>query len=496
MSPGARIFTFGNFVLDSSTRQLTRSGHPVPLSEHQLDVLLQLVSRPGEIVTKSALIDAAWPDVAVTDNSLEQAISGLRKALGDPDRGLRSGDRGPRIETVPRRGYRFCGDVTRSEARASDAELAAILEPHRALVEGRAALETLERAAVERATRAFEMVIAQAPDHASAHLGLANAHVMHFESTRADAMPDAEALARGGHHAREACRLDPESGDAWATLALVHHHTGFATQAIAAARRAVSVEPDNWRHHFRLAYVAWGEERLRAAHRTLTLFPGFPLAHLLAASVYVARQAFDLADRELRAGAAAQDAQQGAHAFSSVGSHWLLGLVRLARGDEAQALDTLRRELAFEADGQLYARECVANTWYAIGAVHLRRREQPEAVSAFQHALERVPSHPLAMIGLSSASEARAGKEALALIRRRLDQLDGAGRGVDGAIGHAVLALTAGDPGGAAAMLDKALGSAPGGNAGWLIPVDPLLNVAAHTSVFASALARLRSRAG
>ena len=43
----------------------------------------------------------------------------------------------------------------------------------------------------------------------------------------------------------------------------------------------MTLEPDNWRHHFRLSFVSWGEERLRAAHRTLALLPDFPLAHWL-----------------------------------------------------------------------------------------------------------------------------------------------------------------------------------------------------------------------
>jgi DNA-binding winged helix-turn-helix (wHTH) protein len=486
-----QTYLFGDFELDASRKRLTRNGDPVALTEHQADVLMHLLSRPGEIVTKDALIDAAWQGLAVTDNSVEQAVSALRRKLGS------AAARTTMIETVPRRGYRFRGEVTRADSRASDAELAAILEPHRALLEGRAALETLERAAVDRAMQAFEMVVTRAPDHVSAHLGLANACVMHFETTRADEIPDADALVRAGHHAREACRLDPQSGDAWAALAMALHHTRHGVQAIAAARRAVMLEPDNWRHHFRLAYVAWGEERLHAAHRTLDLFPGFALAHWLGATVYVARQAFDRAELELRAGAAAQDAQQVAAAFSSVGSHWLLGLVHLARGDEDHALDELQRELAFETTGHLYARECVSNTWYAIGALQLRRGRRSDAAIAFEHALERVPSHVLAMIGLSIVVDRADQPDALhARIRRRLDQLAASGLAVESAIARAARAIAAGGPEDAAMILSEALAAAPTGTAGWVIPVDPLLNISAHEPAFVHVLARLRTRAG
>jgi tetratricopeptide (TPR) repeat protein len=400
------------------------------------------------------------------------------------------------IDTVPRRGYRFTADVAREESRTSDAELEALLEPYRAWVEGRAALETLERDAVLRAEQAFTAIVARAPEYASAHLGLANACVMHFEATRADAVPDADALVRAGHHAKEACRLDPQSGEAWATLALVHYRSGMGVQAIAAARRAVMLEPDNWRHHFRLASVGWGEERLRAAHRALQLFPDFALAHFLAATVHIARSAFDFAEQELRAGAAAQDKQQGSHAFTSVGLHWLLGLARLARGDEQDGLDQLQRELAFESAGHLYSRECAANTWYAIGAVMLRQGRRSDASGAFEHALDRVPAHLQAMIGLSTVCDPSPEREALHdNIAQRVAQFAEAGLVVDAAIGRAAMLAATGAPDAAAPLLDEALSAAPNGSAGWLIPVEPLLNVPAREDAFAQVLARLRTRA-
>ena len=300
----------------------------------------------------------------------------------------------------------------------------------------------------------------------------------------------------GGGEAAFVVGVDAQSGEAWATLALVHYRSGLGVQAIAAARRAVTLEPDNWRHHFRLAYVGWGEERLRASHRALTLFPGFALAHFLSATVHVARQAFDFAEQELRAGAAAQDAQQGSHTFTSVGSHWLLGLVRLARGDEKEALDELRRELAFESAGHLYSPECVANTWYAIGALLLRQGRPSDAAGAFEHALERLPAHLLAMVGLSVVCDPSPEREVLhAAIARRIGQLAEAGLVVDAATGRAAMAAGTGGPEDAAPLLDQALGAAPGGAAGWLIPVDPLLNVTAREQAFAQLLARLRTRA-
>src|SRR5262249_8628656 len=148
-------------------------------------------------------------DVAVTDNSLEQAISALRRVIGDGGEGT------PSIQTVARQGYRFVGDVTRRAARASDEALGDLLAPHRPGVDGRAAIETLERDQIVRARTAFERVLTSAPDQPSAHVGLANACILQFEMTRTDARPDAAALAIATHHAREACRLSPDYAEAW-----------------------------------------------------------------------------------------------------------------------------------------------------------------------------------------------------------------------------------------------------------------------------------------
>ena len=177
MPTGAR-FVFEPFELDPARRRLTASGEPLAISERQLDVLLLLVARAGQIISKDDLLQVGWKDVAVGDNSLEQAISGLRRLLG-----------AGHIETVPRRGYRFGVPVTRMAPRESDAGLDALLAPHRAFIEGRAALETLEGDRVARAREVFESAVRSAPDSAPAHVGLANACVMQFEMTRVDPAP-------------------------------------------------------------------------------------------------------------------------------------------------------------------------------------------------------------------------------------------------------------------------------------------------------------------
>jgi DNA-binding winged helix-turn-helix (wHTH) protein len=148
--PTGACFVFEPFELDPARRRLTAFGEPILISDRQLDVLLLLVSRAGQIISKDDLLQAGWQDVAVGDNSVEQAISSLRRRLGTHPSGIAY------IETVPRRGYRFAVDVARMAPRESDARLDALLAPHRAFIEGRALLETLEADRVGRARDVFE----------------------------------------------------------------------------------------------------------------------------------------------------------------------------------------------------------------------------------------------------------------------------------------------------------------------------------------------------
>src|SRR5919198_1440421 len=142
-------YRFGPFELDSTRRRLMRAGEPVLVSDRHLEILSLLAANAGQVISKDELIEAAWKDVAVADNSIEQAISGLRKTLGHQPDGSQY------IETLTRRGYRFRAPVERGTPRQSDALLDAALAPYRAFVEGRAALETLDRDAVGRARDEF-----------------------------------------------------------------------------------------------------------------------------------------------------------------------------------------------------------------------------------------------------------------------------------------------------------------------------------------------------
>jgi TolB-like protein len=96
-----RCFAFGPFVLNPEVGTLLRKGVPVPVPYRASLLLTAFLNRPGEVLTKSDLIDAAWQGAAVEESNLAVQIAALRKLLGQPPEG------GEWIATVPRVGYRF-----------------------------------------------------------------------------------------------------------------------------------------------------------------------------------------------------------------------------------------------------------------------------------------------------------------------------------------------------------------------------------------------------
>ena len=98
-------YTFGPYLLDVPTRALLRDGESLALTAKVFDTLLALVRNRDRVVAKEELLQLVWPDAFVSEDSLTQSVSVLRRTLGD-----RSGQ--PQfIATVPRRGYRFVAVV-------------------------------------------------------------------------------------------------------------------------------------------------------------------------------------------------------------------------------------------------------------------------------------------------------------------------------------------------------------------------------------------------
>ncbi|HZS98850.1 MAG TPA: winged helix-turn-helix domain-containing protein [Terriglobales bacterium] len=112
-----RILRFGSFEANLQAGELRKQGLKVRLQDQPFQILAMLLERPGELVTRQEIHQKLWPaDTFVDfDHGLNNAINRLREALGD------SAETPRFIETLPRKGYRFIGQVS-EEGQLAEAE--------------------------------------------------------------------------------------------------------------------------------------------------------------------------------------------------------------------------------------------------------------------------------------------------------------------------------------------------------------------------------------
>ncbi|MGH9839161.1 MAG: AAA family ATPase [Blastocatellia bacterium] len=111
-----RPIVFPPFRLDTANQQLWRGEETLALRPKTFAVLVYLLERPGQLVTKEELLDACWPDTTMTYTVLKVCIREIREALGDDAKSPRF------IETAHRRGYRFIGKVEEEREREREGQ--------------------------------------------------------------------------------------------------------------------------------------------------------------------------------------------------------------------------------------------------------------------------------------------------------------------------------------------------------------------------------------
>jgi Tol biopolymer transport system component/DNA-binding winged helix-turn-helix (wHTH) protein len=101
-----RLLRFGDFEADLRSGELRKAGVKLKFGGQPFQVLAILLEQPGEVVTREELQKRLWPDTFVdVDHNLNTAINKIREVLGDSAESPRF------VETLPRRGYRFIGEV-------------------------------------------------------------------------------------------------------------------------------------------------------------------------------------------------------------------------------------------------------------------------------------------------------------------------------------------------------------------------------------------------
>jgi cholera toxin transcriptional activator len=135
-SEPARRYRFGAFEADASTGELRRQGIRIKLHAQPFQVLLMLLERPGEVLSREEISRALWSDDTFVDydHGVNSAVNRIREALGDAANSPRF------VETLARRGYRFVAPVEAIAGEADQPTPSAHLDPPQSTSETEARL--------------------------------------------------------------------------------------------------------------------------------------------------------------------------------------------------------------------------------------------------------------------------------------------------------------------------------------------------------------------
>ncbi len=264
----------GDIVFDPETRGLRHAdGRPAQLRNKSKEVLRVLAEQPGQVISKSDLLDRVWPDVTVSDESLVQCIADIRRLIGKDARQI--------IETVPREGYRLTLPPVRTQRPRSRTPLiSALVGSAAVLVAVWALWPDLPRKA---APVADTVARAKPPgtDSTEAYLQVLQGRVS------ANRFDSNESLV-AERHFRTAIELDPTYARAHAelgTLFAVRFENDWTVleeadkaKAFYFAEKAVELDPDLWLGHYALGrlHSLFSDLGLAETHlvRAMALDPG------------------------------------------------------------------------------------------------------------------------------------------------------------------------------------------------------------------------------
>lgn len=195
-------YRFGPFTIDCQRQRLLGGEQPLPLTARTFDLLLALVQRRGQLVSKDELLRIVWGDVAVTEANLTQQIFVLRRLLDEQNHF---------IVTVPRRGYRFVATVVENSGHAPPTPAAA------AHLKARYYMSRRTPGGFTQAIRYLNRAIGYDPLYAPAYADLAHCHAL----DAATSLPRADRMALAKAAALKALELDDALAEAHAALASI-----------------------------------------------------------------------------------------------------------------------------------------------------------------------------------------------------------------------------------------------------------------------------------
>ncbi|MEM9045422.1 MAG: winged helix-turn-helix domain-containing protein [Pseudomonadota bacterium] len=256
-----QALTVGRWQIDRTSREVSDGHLARRLSPRAMGVLLQLVEAQGIVVSRTDLLEAVWPDIHVSDESLTQAVAELRRVLGKDDRCRQY------IETVPKAGYRLSMQVRLYAESLED--IPAIQDgydgskqrvaAHLAVTEARRLARNKGLLAVAEIDRLIEEAVATAPK--TAHVQAEYALQMVCAAVH---VGDRSArLALAAEAANDAVRLRPDQLPSRRSLGFVQGMTNDMDGALSSFSACLAIDPDDFETHYLAAKVCMGSGYLR-----------------------------------------------------------------------------------------------------------------------------------------------------------------------------------------------------------------------------------------
>lgn len=264
MKPGS--FQLGEVVFDPDLRSLTYlDGRPAQLRNKSKEVLVHLLNNRNHTVTKEELLKSIWSDVTVSDESLVQCISDIRRIIGEDARHI--------LETIPRKGYRI--NTKEPEGRSHRTVLAATVAVVVVAVAGASVIHWRTQDAVSDPPHPTSVETTQHPPgtvSTQAYLevlkGLVSANRFSLD----------ESLA-AERHFRRAIDLDPNFARAYGELGIllaVRFENDWSVlvdadkeKALFYAEKAASLDPESWLAQYALGRLHSVFSDLEAAEKHL-----------------------------------------------------------------------------------------------------------------------------------------------------------------------------------------------------------------------------------
>lgn len=206
-------YRFGPFRVDPSRDELWRGEERIALNRKAVQVLVALIERRGELVTKEELLKTVWPQRGATMNNVAQHIFMLRQALEDEAGANRY------VLTVPRTGYRFVGEVERA-----DAELPARVLAQHYCNNADELWQMRTQPSIESAIALYNRAMEQDPEFAAAYAGRARCRFLLGEFMFE---PQHHMLRLAEMDARRAMKLDSRNPAAACIAALASLHLRY-----------------------------------------------------------------------------------------------------------------------------------------------------------------------------------------------------------------------------------------------------------------------------